>query len=84
MARMAGVVAASKSAGFAALYRKAQMPERLLPAFIAGPEAVAKSRLGKSMDTRLRPPIVTCVREACASVNRGELDQLIASLRRLV
>ncbi|TPV98982.1 MAG: hypothetical protein USCAAHI_01581 [Beijerinckiaceae bacterium] len=58
--------------------------ERLLPAFIVGLEAVAKSRLGKSMDTRLRPPIVTCVFEACASVNRGELDQLIASLRRLV
>jgi hypothetical protein len=35
------------------------------------------------MDTRLRMPIVTCVLEACASVNRGELDQLIASLRRL-
>jgi hypothetical protein len=52
------------------------MPERLLPAFIAGLEAVAKSRLGKSMDTRL--PIVTCVLEACASVNRGELDQFCA------
>jgi hypothetical protein len=57
------------------------MPERLLPAFIAGLEAVAKSRLGKSMDTRLRLPSVL---EACTSVNRGELDQLIASLRRLV
>jgi uncharacterized protein (DUF2336 family) len=83
MDRVAGFMAASKSAGFAALYRKAQMPERLLPAFMAGLEAAAKSHLGGTMDARLRLPIVTCVLEACASVNRGELDQLIASLRRL-
>jgi uncharacterized protein (DUF2336 family) len=83
MARVAGFVANCKSAKFAALYRKAKMPERLLPAFIAGLEAVAESHLGGSMDAQLRLPIVTSVLEVCASVNRGELDHLIANLRRL-
>jgi len=83
MARVAGFVAEYKSAGLAALYRKAQMPERLLPAFVAGLEAVAKSRCGGPMNARLQLPLVTSVLEACESVNRGELDPLIASLRRL-
>ena len=83
MPRVMGLVAASKSAGFAALYRKAHMPERLLPAFIAGLEAVAKSRCGGPMNARLQGPIVASVLHACASVNHGELDQLIAALRRL-
>jgi uncharacterized protein (DUF2336 family) len=83
MARVARFVAGGKGAGFAALYRKAQMPERLLPAFVAGLEAVAKSRCSGPMNARPRLPIVTYVLEACDSVNRGEPDQLIASLRRL-
>lgn len=83
MARVTGFVAECKSAGFAALYSKAQMPERLLPAFVTGLEAVAKSRCGGPMNARLQLPLVTSVLEACESVNRGELDQLITSLRRL-
>jgi uncharacterized protein (DUF2336 family) len=83
MARVTGFVAECKSAGFAALYRKAQMPERLLPAFVTGLEAVAKSRCSGPMNARLQLPLVTSVLEACESVNRGELDQLITSLRRL-
>ncbi|HEX3495879.1 MAG TPA: DUF2336 domain-containing protein, partial [Methylocella sp.] len=83
MPRVMGLVAESKSAGFAALYRKAHMPERLLPAFIAGLDAVAKSRCGGPMNACLQGPIVASVLHACASVNHGELDQLIAALRRL-
>ena len=83
MPRVMGLVAESKSAGFAALYRKAHMPEHLLPAFIAGLEAVAKSGCGGPMNARLRGPIVDSVLHACASVNHGELDRLIAALRRL-
>jgi len=83
MPRVTGLVAESKSAGFAALYRKAHMPERLLPAFIAGLEAVAKSGCGGPMNARLQGPIVNSVLHACASVNHGELDRLIAALRRL-
>ncbi len=43
LARVAVLAAKSRSAGFSALYRKAQMPERLLPAFVAGLEATVKS-----------------------------------------
>ena len=83
MPRVMGLVAESKSAGFAALYRKAHMPERLLPAFVAGLDAIAKSGRSGPMNARLQRPIVASVLHACASVNRGELDQLIAALHRL-
>ncbi len=83
MPRVMGLVAESKSAGFAALYRKAKMPERLLPAFIAGLDAIAKSGCGGPMNARLQGPVVDSVLRACASVNHGELDRLIAALRRL-
>ncbi|HUB65207.1 MAG TPA: DUF2336 domain-containing protein [Methylocella sp.] len=83
VARAAGFVAKSKSAGFAALYRKARMPERVLPAFIAGLQAVAKTHCASPLNARLRQPIVAWVLQACESINRGELDSLIARLRRL-
>jgi uncharacterized protein (DUF2336 family) len=83
MPRVMGLVANSKSAGFAALYRKAQMPERLLPAFIAGLDAIAKSGCSGAMNARLQGPVVDSVLHACACVSHGELDQLIAALRRL-
>ncbi len=35
------------------------------------------------MNARLQRPIVASVLHACACVNRGELDQLIAALHRL-
>jgi hypothetical protein len=35
------------------------------------------------MNARLQGPIVASVLRACASVNHGELDQLIEALRRL-
>ena len=59
------------------------MPERLRPAFIAGLQAVAKSRRGGSMNARLQLPLVTKVLRACTTVNRGQLDPLIAYLHRL-
>lgn len=83
MPRVMGLVSESKSAGFAALYRKAHMPERLLPAFVAGLEAIAKAHCGGPMSARLQGPIVTSVLRACASVNNGELDLLTAALLRL-
>ncbi len=83
MPRVMGLVAESKSAGFTALYRKAQMPERLLPAFVAGLDAIAKSGCGGPMNAHLQGPVVDAVLQACACVNHGELDRLIAALRRL-
>ncbi|MGH6800706.1 MAG: hypothetical protein ACRECZ_04695, partial [Methylocella sp.] len=56
---------------------------RLLPAFIAGLEVVAKSGCGGPMNWRLQGPIVASVLRACESVNNGELDRLNAALRRL-
>ncbi|MGQ0444080.1 MAG: DUF2336 domain-containing protein [Beijerinckiaceae bacterium] len=83
MPRVMGLVSECKSAGFAALYRKAHMPERLLPAFVAGLEAAAKAHCGGPKNGRLQGPIIASVLQACASVNHGVLDQLIAALRRL-
>jgi len=83
IARVAILAAKSRSAGFLALYRKAQMPERLLPAFVAGLEGAARSRFHGPASARLRRPLVASVLNACASINRGELDQLIARLRHL-
>jgi uncharacterized protein (DUF2336 family) len=83
IARVEVLAAKSRSAGFSALYRKAQMPERLLPAFVAGLEAAARSQFRGPVSARLQRPIVASVLNACASINRGELDQLIARLRHL-
>jgi uncharacterized protein (DUF2336 family) len=83
MPRVMRLVAEAKSAGFAALYRKAHMPEHLRRVFIAGLEAVAKSGCGGPMNARLQKPIVDSVLHACASVKHGELDRLIVALRRL-
>jgi uncharacterized protein (DUF2336 family) len=83
IARVAVLAAKRRSAGFAALYRKAQMPERLLPAFVAGLEAVVRSPFRGPVFARLQQPIVASVLNACASINRGELDQLITRLRHL-
>jgi hypothetical protein len=55
----------------------------LLPAFVAGLEAVVRSPFHGPVFARLQQPIVASVLNACASINRGELDQLIARLRHL-
>jgi uncharacterized protein (DUF2336 family) len=81
--RVAGLAAKSKGARFAALYRKARMPERLLPVFVAALEAVAASRLRGPASAELHRPIAASVLHACVSINRGHLDYLIANLRRL-
>ncbi len=83
IARVAVLSAKSKSSKFAALYRRARMPERLLPAFAAGLQAVARARLRGPASARLQGAIVASVLAACVPINRGELDQLIATLRRL-
>jgi uncharacterized protein (DUF2336 family) len=83
IARVAALTSKSKSSKFAALYRKAGMPERLLPAFVAGLEAVAIARFRGLVTACMQGSLVAGVLGACISINCGELDQLIASLRRL-
>ncbi len=79
--RVAGHVQDHRGAGFAALYAKAGMPPRLLPAFRAALDAAAHyadthraGRLSLAMTRR--------VLAACEAANGGELDRLIALLRR--
>jgi uncharacterized protein (DUF2336 family) len=81
--RVAGFVADGKSAGFAALYRKAGIPERLLPVFVACLEALGKFRYAGPMTARLQCPLIDSALCACVSINNGELDHVVAALRHL-
>ena len=82
--RVAGHLRVADGAGFAALYRKAQLPASLFPAF----RAALNARAGCGADFEPGAPalsraMIAQVREACAGVNGGDLDKLMAVLRRL-
>ncbi|GAC1549218.1 MAG: DUF2336 domain-containing protein [Beijerinckiaceae bacterium] len=82
--RVAGLLRGFRGTGFAALYDRAGLPKRLLPAFRAALEA---TRAFGSAETsrhtgRLSRTIVERVLTACQQVNKGDLDSLIALLRR--
>jgi uncharacterized protein (DUF2336 family) len=81
--RVVGFVAKGRGTGFAALYRKARMPKRLLPVFIACLEALKKSDFAGPMTARLQVSLIDSVLRASMSVNDGELDHVVAALRRL-
>ncbi|MCI0468340.1 MAG: DUF2336 domain-containing protein [Beijerinckiaceae bacterium] len=83
MARAAKHAANSTSAGFASLYRRAGMPVNLLPVFAAGLEAAKKWSCGTPLGVRLHRPIIDSVLRACGADNDGELDPVVAALRRL-
>ncbi len=82
--RVAGQLSAFRGAGFAALYAKAGLPAKFLPAFRAALEAL--SEVGASSpsgaEAELRLAMIERVLARCASVNDGELDRLMALLRR--
>jgi len=52
-ARVAGLVASPRGAGFAALYARAQMPAHLLPAFRIAAEAARDAVAGSGVDHRV-------------------------------
>jgi len=83
-ARVAGQLSAFKGAGFAALYARADLPPKFLPAFRAALEAL--SEIGASSPSEekaeLRLAMIERVLARCAQVKDGELDRLIALLRR--
>ncbi len=81
--RVVGLVAKGRGAGFAALYRKAGMPKRLLPVFIACLEALKESGFTAPAAARLQGPLVDSVLRTSISIDNGELDFLISALRRL-
>jgi uncharacterized protein (DUF2336 family) len=81
--RVASLVAHEISPGFAALYRRAGMPERLLPVFTTCLKALQNFRCAGMAPARLQGRLIDFVLRACLSVTDGELDQAVALLRRL-
>ncbi|HXY58489.1 MAG TPA: DUF2336 domain-containing protein [Methylocystis sp.] len=82
--RVAGHVRDFRGAGFAALYAKSGLPAKLLPAFRAALEAQRAfgDRGVEAHEARLSLAMIRRVLSACEAFNRGELDRLLALLRR--
>lgn len=82
--RVAGMVRDFRGPGFAALYARAKMPANLLPAFRAALEAQQAFgyRGGVGGGARLSLLMVQRALTACEQLNGGELDRLLALLRR--
>ncbi len=82
--RVAGQLREFRGAGFAALYAKAGLPAKFLPAFRAALEAQREFG-GLAPETggaRLSLVMIERVLTACEELNGGELDRLLALLRR--
>jgi uncharacterized protein (DUF2336 family) len=84
LARVAGLVRAWHSAGFAALYARARLPDALLTAFRAA--LAAQDEIGATLEEgsgeRLSRAMVERVLTACRSLNSAEVGKLTALLRR--
>lgn len=82
--KVAGLARDFRGPGFAALYARANMPPRLLPAFRAALEASREFgyRGAEGGGARLSLIMVQRVLTACEEINQGELDKLMALLRR--
>lgn len=82
--KVAGLARDFRGPGFAALYARANMPPRLLPAFRAALEASREFgyRAAEGGGARLSLIMVQRVLTACEEINQGELDKLMALLRR--
>jgi uncharacterized protein (DUF2336 family) len=82
--RAAGLIRDFRSAGFAALYNRAGLPGGLLPAFRAALEA--QREIGFTTESahtvRLSRTVIERVLTACEDTNAGQLDGLLALLRR--
>ena len=79
--RVDGLTDHCESTGFAALYRKAELPMDLLPAFRIALRAVRD--VDGTHGINLSRPVIERVLTGCEAVNSGELDKLIVLLRRL-
>src|SRR5947209_7751041 len=82
--RVAGLIAAFRGTGFAALYNRCGLPGGLLPAFRAAFEAAQESGFSSESchTARLSRTIVERVLTACEDMHEGEFDSLLALLRR--
>jgi len=80
--KVAGLVRDFRGAGFAALYNRAGLPEKFLPAFRAALEAQREYGGAHGGEARLSLVMIERVLTACEEINGGELDKLMALLRR--
>src|SRR5208283_5903182 len=83
-ARVAGQLSALRGAGFAALYARADLPPKFLPAFRAALEALSEVGASSPSEEKaeLRLAMIERVLARCDRVNDGELERLVALLRR--
>lgn len=82
LTRVDALVDQCESAGFAALYRKADLPPELLNAFRIALRAIREADWTQCHGGNLSRTAVERVLTACELVNNGELDKLIVLLRR--
>lgn len=80
--KVAGLVRDFRGAGFVALYARAGLPEKFLPAFRAALEAQREYASAHDGEARLSLVMIERVLTACDGINSGELDKLMALLRR--
>jgi len=82
--KVAGLLRDFRGAGFAALYARAGLPAKFLPAFRAALEAQREFSgiHAAGGDARLSLVMIERVLTACDEISGGELDKLMALLRR--
>ncbi len=81
-ARVASFVRNPSGSGYSALYRKAELPPLLQPAFKIALESLRQHGDGNENGANLSRKIVDQVLKTCEGMNKGHLDQLISVLRR--
>jgi uncharacterized protein (DUF2336 family) len=80
--RVKGLMCDWQSAGFAALYRRAGLPQHLLPAFRVAIETLRGVDRDEASDARLSRQRIERVLTACTAMQSSELDRLLAVLHR--
>lgn len=80
--RIEGVLRDFRGAGFAALYRRAGLPEKYFIAFRAALAAQDDTEVETDRSARLSLLLIERVRTACEAENNGDLEGLIALLSR--
>lgn len=80
--RVKGLMCDWQSAGFAALYRRAGLPQSLLPAFRVAIETLHGIDHDAVSDARLSRQRIERVLTACTAMQSSELDRLLAVLHR--
>lgn len=75
-----GLLRQPRGGGFPSVYRAAKMPPALLPGFLAA--VVAAADMPPNPSARLSRRAIVDVLRACEAINAGEMNALLALLRR--